>query len=333
MPEQNPTETDLDIVFSLYAPTPEERDIWHERMMKTIGDDSAVLAFMQDSDPLDPVGQKIHFGYRDGISQPRINGFSETNPELDDRPEVDSWRFIINLIVGNSSSPPTYHAHPFLNNGSFAAFRLLYQDVQSFEDFISQNGEAEAELIASKMAGRWRDGTPIEVSTQTPENLHLLGKTLSSEYQLNNFDYMTPSAHQEPNPLLNGQPDFGQGCPYAAHVRRANPRDDASVKGNKNFQTGAALMAVPNRVLRRARPYGPLYHPDDELSANQQRGLIGFFIGADIGRQFEFLMSQWITGNTFASNDRSQNGGGYDPLFGSPAGVTNFEYCVPGNRP
>ncbi|HLM01643.1 MAG TPA: hypothetical protein VK400_11360 [Pyrinomonadaceae bacterium] len=334
LPGRSPTETDLDILLSLYAPTAEEREIWHGRLMEMIAD-SAVLAFMQDSDPLDPAGQKIHFGYRDGISQPRIAGFSETNPELDDRPDVDSWRFIINLIAGGSSPKLTYGAHPFFNNGSFGAFRVLYQDVSKFEEFINRNGAEQAEEIAAKMCGRWRDGTPIELSATEPQNKHLLGQSLRGEYQLNNFDYLTPTAHQEPSPAPSGNPDTGQGCPYAAHIRRANPRDDTSVSGNGAPGTGLPLMANAHRVLRRARPYGTAYDPTDPASKDKQRGLIGLFIGADLQNQFEFLMNTWITQGGFTPNDNSQNQGGYDPLFGPPPGVASqnpgtaeFIYCT-----
>lgn len=337
LPKKDLGNTDLDLLFTLYAPTAKERDDWHKKLMKMIGPNSAVLAFLQDSDPLDDAGQKIHFGYRDGISQPRIAGFSEADPELDDRPSVASWHFMIEETRNPTSDvqpvgpPPNYTAHPLLNNGSFAAFRLLYQDVKSFEDFINQSGSEHAEHIASKMAGRWRDGTPVEVSPLAPQNEHLQGKSLLNQYHLNNFNYVAPSAHQEPKPAPLGNPDLGQACPYAAHVRRSNPRDDESVIGNSD-------MASLHRILRRARPYGPPYVPQDPTSARQDRGLVGLFIGADLSAQFEFLMNTWITNGHFSTNDNSPNDSGYDPLFGPPPGAespstTEFAYCKVGQDP
>jgi len=326
LPGSDPATTDLDLLFSLYAPTPEEREVWGERLVGMVGD-AAQLAFAYDSDPLDPVGQEIHFGFRDGISQPRIDGFSETDPNLDDRPRVEAWRFIIDAhphldeIVHH---PPTYHAHPLLDNGSFGAFRMLYQDSGAFDDFIHQTGPEQAELIAAKMCGRWRDGTPVEISPDHPIEQKMLGHSLRNEYELTNFDYVTTSEHQEPKPAPKGNPDLGQACPYAAHIRRSNPRDDTSVTGNVNF-------ADDHRVLRRARPYGPPYDPAVRGSRSEERGLIGLFIGADLGNQFEFLMSQWITNGGFSTNDGSPNQSGYDPLFGPPPGSTvsdAFSYCT-----
>jgi len=338
LPKQASATTDLDLLFSLYTPSKKEREHWHEELIKMIGPNSAVLAFMQDSDPLDPAGQKIHFGYRDGISQPRIGGFSETDPDEDDRPTVAPWHFIIEETkpipptpIPTIPPPPNYTAHPLLKNGSFAAFRLLYQDVKKFEDFINQNGPKQAELIASKMAGRWRDGTPVEVSPLKPQNTHLLDQSLLGQYHLNNFNYVTPSPHQEPKPAPLGNPDLGQACPYAAHVRRTNPRDDNSVIGNVD-------MASLHRVLRRARPYGPPYVPKDPKSAKQDRGLVGLFIGADLSAQFEFLMNSWMTNGHFSTNDNSPNDSGYDPLFGPPPpkllggelppALSEFSYCA-----
>jgi deferrochelatase/peroxidase EfeB len=332
LPGEQPAQTDLDLLFALYAPSAEARERWGQQLLTMIGADSAVLAFQQDSDPLDPAGQTIHFGYRDGISQPRIAGFSEADPELDDRPSVDAWNFIIQPTGAASASRPTYSAHPLLANGCFAAFRMLYQDVEKFEAFIHQQGGSpeEAERIAAKMCGRWRDGTPLETSPERPRNQRLLGAPLKGEYHLNNFDYIGTSAHQQPKPAPFGNPDLGQACPYAAHIRRSNPRDDGSVLGNNDGSR--TLMAAQHRILRRARPYGPSYDSAKPGSGSQQRGLIGLFLGADLSNQFEFLMQTWITQGGFSPNDASPNDGGYDPLFGPPPAAqsdntTELAYC------
>ncbi len=321
--------TDFDLVLSVYAQNPAGRCSYHETLLSMIPPGAAVLTFQQDADPLPEGPEFIHFGYHDGISQPRIQSSPPAMPgasipgaprgaatslakaapgdDPDDRPVVPSWHFII-----DPSGDSTYNAHPFLVNGSFGAFRLLYQDVAAFEAFINTKG-IDPELLAAKMCGRWRDGTPLEVSPDKPD------PTLTG-FDLTNFQYQNPSAHQKHTPLT---PDTGQLCPYASHIRRANPRDDTSV----HFNADGNAMAILHRILRRAQPYGPAYVSGD----TKDRGLVGYFIGANLTQQFEFLMGTWITRGGFADNDKSANSSGFDPLFGSPTppppqGITSFEY-------
>jgi len=92
-----------------------------------------------------------------------------------------------------------------------------------------------------------------------------------------------------------------------------------------NFDGGA--NAVQHRALRRARPYGPPYVQPDQAD----RGLVGYFIGANLPDQFSFLMQTWITGSNFANYDFSPDSSGYDPLFGAPPtsfASGPFEYCA-----
>jgi deferrochelatase/peroxidase EfeB len=326
---------DFDLVLSLYARTPSGREFYSQTLLSLVPDGAATLTFQQDSDPLPEGPDVIHFGYQDGISQPRIEGAPGRTAESaapgtppgallslaaaapgddpDDRPVVPSWNFII-----DDGPAPNYTAHPFLVNGSFGAFRLLFQDVKKFNALLSS--DPDPEKLAAKMCGRWRDGTPLEVSPDQPDPSR-------KGFDLTNFQYLNPSQHQRgPRP----EPDLGQVCPYAAHIRRTNPRDDVNVLGNSG--SGNA-NAVQHRVLRRARPYGPPYVAGDQAD----RGLVGYFIGANLASQFHFLMQTWMIAGSFAPlTDGSPNQSGYDPLFGpSPAPPPppfdsgSFEYYNP----
>lgn len=318
-PPTQPSTEQLDILLALYLRAPEDPDDPESFAATLLGmipkcvdeEPAAQAVFIQQSDPLpdaqgNPTNQ-IHFGYEDGISQPRIAGApGESVNAPDDNPWVEAWHFVI------TKKAPLYHAAPLLVNGSFGAFRLLYQDVGAFNKFIGQ--AKDPALLAAKMCGRWFDGSPLEVTPDKPDP-SLQG------FDLTNFNYLHPTPHQKGPRLRDGA---GLFCPYAAHTRRVNPRDDTEV----SFNTDNAAL---HRVRRFARSYGPAYTPE---TADAQRGLVGLFMGANLGGQFEFIMQTWIGQGGFRpGNDHSPNQSGVDPFFGPQANDQNpydrqFDYCT-----
>ncbi|OCX50748.1 hypothetical protein BEL04_18610 [Mucilaginibacter sp. PPCGB 2223] len=321
---------DLHMQLTLYARNPENREEYYGKLLAMIpktatGDLCVQPVFVKDSDPVIVDGDPtyIHFGYKDSLSQPRIahspwNILEEIAGDPDDRPMVPADRFII------STDAPDYQAHPFLKNGTFAAFRLLYQDVGAFEEFISSDPATPPELMAAKMCGRWRDGTPLVVSPNKPDP-HLKG------FDYTNFDYLAPTRHQKGNMVSDAD---ALRCPYASHIRRANPRDDTYVQGNVDLGTGKPVYAVTHRILRRASPYGPPYKSTEPKTPQIQRGLVGLFIGAVLDFQFRFIMSTWLEAGSFRTPDNSPNSSGVDPLFGPRTDDTyepdlEFAFAVP----
>jgi deferrochelatase/peroxidase EfeB len=315
-----PTDAELDFLVSLYVTDPSARDTFAAELLAMIpngsdGNPAAVPAFIMDSDPiLDSSGNPtpdIHFGYHDGISQPRIQGTPWDDPGSpdDDLPLVPSYFF---AVSGADAAP--YNAHPLFYDGCFGAFRLLYQNVGAFEDFIAAGPEG-AELLAAKICGRWRDGTPLEVSPDAPV------PTLT-ELQQGNFGYLGQTPHQKTPLPAPASDTTGERCPYAAHTRRANPRDDTNVAFNNDY-------AQIHRVRRFATPFGPPYTPE---TGDAYRGLVGLFMGADLVNQFEFIMQTWIGQGSFRSPDLSPNHSGVDAFFGPQAqpppsaGDASFDY-------
>lgn len=314
--------SDLHIQVTLFAQTPEKREEYHDKLIAMIpeasGEPSLILAFIKDSDPVAEDPDIIHFGYKDSLSQPRLDNLpievrTDNGIDPDDRPKVLANRFIINC----NQIDVKYKAHGLLKNGTFAAFRLLYQDVKKFNDFIGSDPDVPADLAAAKMCGRWFDGTPLVVSPNG-ENKELSG------FDYTNFNYLNATTHQKGRRLND---ELGEFCPYAAHIRRAHPRDDIKVKGNDVDNESHQI----HRVLRRASPYGPPY-VEGELKG-VQRGLVGLFIGAKLTDQFQFIMQQWIESGGFRPGaDLSPNASGVDPLFGAQANDLNaddheFDYC------
>jgi hypothetical protein len=325
LPETDPKAdgSDLHIQLTLYTHTPALREEYYAKLLAMIPNQALVTpVFYKDSDPI-AVGEDldyIHFGYKDSLSQPRIGNLLWNNKKvrmltgvstIDDRPIVPPYRFAI------STNCPDYNAHPLLKNGSFAAFRLLYQDVAAFNQFINSEPGTSPDLLAAKMCGRWFDGTPLEVSPNGED------KSLK-DFDYTNFNYLNATLNQQGKPISD---DLGARCPYAAHIRRTNPRDDIQVLGNMDLSTGKPLYAGMHRVVRRASPYGPPYNEHEK--GEVQRGLVGLFIGANLGKQFQFIMQMWMAAGGFRNEDDSPNLSGTDPLFGPmiDGSDTNFEYC------
>src|SRR6185369_11444218 len=81
----------------------------------------------------------------------------------------------------------------------------------------------------------------------------------------------------------------GYKTPPGSHIRRANPRD-ASVAG----------VVRLHRMIRRGTAYGPEL-PEGVLEDDGvDRGLMFAFVGAHLGRQFEFVQSEWMNDGRFA---------------------------------
>ena len=248
-------------------------------------------------------GDAAHFGYRDGLSQPTIDGVPLAGLP-DHLPRAPVGEFLLGYPSQfDRFSYPVPEPPELGVNGSFAAFRVLEQDVDAFAEFVAQQASATGlseELIEAKLCGRWRNGTPLVLSpdTDTPEPPIPLEA-------LNDFDYAG-----------KGADEWGYRCPIGSHIRRMNPR------GQRVAGDGGHL----HRIVRRGIAYGPAYdpaHPRD----GQARGLLGLFIGVSLRDQFEFLMTQWANDGIFTAGLGRTN----DPLIGAQDdGAGTFAIPRPG---
>ena len=232
----------------------------------------------------------IHFGYKDGISQPTIA--AKNAPERPPEGAQDKMPAYMLVLVGDNddpNDPAPYQVPADIGwNGSFSAFRILEQDVQGFEGYLqSQKDTIDPELLAAKFCGRWRNGNPLELNPDS-------AGTPMGEADINNFNY------NQPSPSNNFDDFEGTRCPIGSHMRRNNPRE--------------AIVSTPtvlHRVVRRAMPYGPAFDP--QKPDNVKRGLIGHFVGT-IENAFEFLMHNWVNDSIFAPDiDFASK----DPLLGA----------------
>jgi deferrochelatase/peroxidase EfeB len=234
--------------------------------------DGAVL----ESQPPGDGSRRLHFGYVDGISQPDVRW----SDALGSPGRVDFRHFVLGHATREASSAPRAGGAAELVRGStYGVFSWFYQDVVAFRAFLREEGQrlyphlspADAqERLAAKIMGRWRDGTPLALSPDRPDDA-LTGA--------NEFDY--------------AQDDQGMGCPLSAHIRVANPRRETLARfvGEDLF----VQQGVP-RLIRRGVPYGPPLVGDAD--DGRDRGLFGLFLCADLGRQF-LRLAAWIQRNDF----------------------------------
>ncbi len=248
-----------------------------------------------------PTGSREPFGFLDGITRTRIPREGEAPADQIADGEV--------LLGHRDATGAIADGGPFGLHGSLVVVRELAQDVEAFWQFwmhAAGDDVRTALLLASKAVGRWPNGMPLKPGdTQEPalveEQLHW------------------SSFADDPE---------GDGCPFGAHVRRANPRD--------TLIPDAALsreISALHALIRRGRVFGPhapnaWYPPplraamradagtnanveagtgadttaaggvdidvDVGASVDQERGLMFIGLCTDLRRQFEFIMQNWL---------------------------------------
>ena len=230
------------------------------------------------------------FGFRDGISHPAIegSGIAGTNPQ--EHP-LKAGEFVLGYrdeLGGVQRTEPEILGR----NGTYVVFRKLHQRVAAFRKYLKANSSsvADEELLAAKMMGRWRSGAPLALCPFHDD------AALGADPKRNN------------NFLFEADDPVGLKTPGGSHIRRCNPRD-AAIAG----------VARIHRMIRRGTAYGPEL-PEGVLEDDgADRGLMFAFVGAHLGRQFEFVQSQWVNDGVFfgAGDDK-------DPVIGSNGNGNNF---------
>jgi deferrochelatase/peroxidase EfeB len=269
------SEPAADIILSLY--TDEHRSPQQEPLTGRLREmfTRFGLKEVQTQDARALAYSRVHFGYRDGIAQPQIKG-APGRPVADLQPEVEPGDFLLGCGYTNAFGGNYIGQLPGVlgDNATYASFRIMVQDVRAFEDFLSRSADRtgmDRELVAAKLMGRWRNGSPLVLCPETPDPHH----PIPSE-AINRYDYAPGPGH-----AAFYDDSEGLRCPIGAHTRRLNPR-------------GALVVGKPHthRLIRRGMPFGPPFHPD-EPDDGKQRGLVGYFICGDFETQFEFILRAW----------------------------------------
>lgn len=258
------------LIWTIHGQSSADVGAVHDEIIGLYGR-AATLVTTYDAEALHENGKtnaKVHFGYVDGISQPRLQGFDDGR-DPDRQPLSPYGAFFAGHesqfegVVFDFPEPAE-----FSGNGTFNAFRILEQDVFAFEQFIIDAAEAndcDPEWIAAKMCGRWRDGNPLILDPTDPDQ--------------------APIPHDRRNDYGYFDDPDGLVCPIGSHMRRSNPRDAAVVQ---------RASAHTRRIIRRGVPYGPAVAPGVTEPDGVPRGLVGNFMCGSLVSQFEGIMYDWV---------------------------------------
>ena len=299
-----PNNDGVDMLLMLYAHDEEALQAWAKTEDESLN--RRGLRLVDRLDSLTLPGRKEHFGFRDGISQPAIEGYNHDGSPGN---TVAAGEFVLGYpnAYGQYTDRPTLAPdqdpegmlppapddrtrRDFGMNGSYLVFRQLSQDVHAFWNYLAETAPGKLSgdkvqacvALASKMVGRWPSGAPL-VKAPDADSPHLADD--------NDFLY-----------VRSGDTD-GLRCPIGCHVRRSNPRDalDPEPGSDRSIEVGKR-----HRIIRRGRAYGPpaaeSMHPGDIIGRpgdQRERGLHFICFNTQIGRQFEFIQHTWVNSPKF----------------------------------
>ncbi|MGK4579531.1 Dyp-type peroxidase [Kitasatospora sp. HPMI-4] len=290
-----------------------------------------VIVFEQEGAALpgDKKG-KEHFGFKDGVSEPGVEGFDEPDPGRTenaagrtvhfskDHPGtrlIPAGEFVVGKPLVPEHSPQTAASDTvpaWMHNGSFHVVRRLEQDVAGWwaqvdtqlrrlKDLKAVPEDTRRDWFAARLVGRWRNGAPVcKFPDQQPS---------------------TPGAGSDNDFRYKGDPDDPDGLitPLFSHLRKTNPRAGLDAEGEVEER-----FIDARRIMRRGAPYGQPFDPTSEDPKNGpdgDRGLLFVCYQSDLVAQFEFIQVNWINDPDFPPG--RANHPGPDPLVSGQLATVN----------
>src|SRR6266566_4822455 len=263
----------IDMVLMLFAVDDRELSDVYNTYAKTFA--ASGLTEVLKLDTVD-LGNKEHFGFHDGISQPVMEGLPQTETPMN---TIKAGEF----VLGYPNEYGLYTDRPVIKPAMDPKGILPRDSSGSGNVDLGRNGSSNSAArikLASQMVGRWPSGAPL---LKTPDQ---------DDPQLadaNDF------AYYQTDP-------YGFNCPIGAHVRRANPRDSLDPQPGSEQ---SIAVGKRHRILRRGREYGPPVDAAELLTVkkssaeDQDRGLHFLCLNANISRQFEFVQHTWVNNPHF----------------------------------
>jgi Dyp-type peroxidase family len=223
-----------------------------------------------------PLRGHEHFGYRDGIGAPPLDGSPGTGDFVLGYPRADG---------SLSGSGPAWS-----RDGSYIVFRRLRQDVAGFhralEGLVNATGLKSRAQVGAKLVGRWPSGAKLE----DPIAERDLGAPAPTEYTADDF----------------AADPAGRRVPGFAHVRKAHALD---------ANGGGLHHRLLRRGIPYGPPLPPGDGDGSPPDDGRDRGLLFLAYQADLGRQYE-LVQRWLNDRNLPAVATGQDpiaGQGEDP--------------------
>lgn len=296
---------DIHALVTVAADDPQDLAVELERQRLAAATHGLVVVIEQEGHTLP--GRRAgheHFGFKDGISQPTVRGFDDQlDGDSDHAPKRCGSETIETtapgeFLIGHPGQDGSIRTAPeWMTDGSFHVFRRLRQDVAGWWGQVEAqqarlpiDSGVDADLLAAKLVGRWRSGTPVD---HAPARDNRSAQTARHD---NDFEF-------------DNDPE-GQRTPRFAHIRKVYPRKSTPPGDDESER---------RRIIRRGIPFGPAFDPAAGRGhgVDAPRGLLFHAFMASIENQFEFLQSSWANAPDFP-----MAGDGADPVIGTDSSVT-----------
>ncbi|KAG8627309.1 hypothetical protein KVT40_004792 [Elsinoe batatas] len=241
-----------------------------------------------------------HFGFEDGVSLPSIDGL-DTAPNKGQVP-IPQGVVLCDRTGDNDDNKQAIPRPDWAKDGSFLCFRKLAQLVLEFDAFLENNKiqgvDNGKELLGARLVGRWKSGAPVILAPLKDDP-----ELAQDSARNNDFDFSQ---------------DAGQVCPFAAHIRKTNPRTDFISAGLDD------TTVLTNHLFpRRGIPYGPEVTPEETSThrTTEDRGLLFVCYQSNLSHGFQFVQKSWANNQGFIFGKNPNPG--FDPIIGQNADDTD----------